>query len=268
MSLVSVPQPPASRKVPPLVEKLQVRSLSAWRGSQALLRDVTLSIPQARVTAIVGPSGCGKSTFVRCLNRLHEEGEGTRVSGQVLLDATDIYARGTSLPLLRRRIGMVFPRPNVFPAMSVRDNMLAALRLSGIRPSQPATSIEHVLRQVSLWSEVKDHLDQPATDLPLGLQQRLCLARCLSLEPEILLMDEPCSSLDREAGTHLEELIHELRAKYTIVVATHNPQQAARIADFTAVLLDGELIEHGDTDSLFTRPRDHRTEDYLTGRFG
>ncbi|NMC69417.1 MAG: phosphate ABC transporter ATP-binding protein [Myxococcales bacterium] len=249
-------------------EKMTARDLRAWFGASEALRGITLPVLERRVTAIIGPSGCGKSTFVRCLNRMHEVVPGARVSGSVLLDGQEIYAPGVNPVRLRRRVGMVFQKPNPFPTMSIRDNVLAGLRLGGERVADPAGLAERALRQAALWDEVKDVLDRSGSGLSGGQQQRLCIARALALEPEVLLMDEPCSALDPTATARIEELIHELRERYTIVIVTHNMQQAARVADYTAFFHLGELVEYDRTDVLFTRPSRRRTEDYITGRFG
>ena len=221
-----------------------------------------------RVPAIIGPSGCGKSTFVRCLNRLHEVVPGARVAGRVLLDGVDVYGRGVDPVRVRRRVGMVFQKPNPFPTLSIRGNVLAGLRLSGVRPDDAEARAERALRQAALWDEVKDVLGRSGASLSGGQQQRLCIARSLALEPEVLLMDEPCSALDPIATAKVEELIHELAERLTIVIVTHNMQQAARVSHVTAFFYLGELVEHAATDTLFTKPSDPRTEDYITGRFG
>ncbi|MBI4511124.1 MAG: phosphate ABC transporter ATP-binding protein [Deltaproteobacteria bacterium] len=250
------------------LEKIRAEDLRAWFGANLALKGITLALVARRVTAVIGPSGCGKSTFVRCLNRMHEVVPGARVEGRVLLDGKDIYGRGVNPVRVRRRVGMVFQRPNPFPTMSIRENVLAGLRLCGLRPSDPDALVEKSLRQAALWDEVKDNLDRSGTSLSGGQQQRLCIARALALEPEVLLMDEPCSALDPIATARVEELLHELRTRYTIVIVTHNMQQAARVSDFTAFFYMGELIEYAPTDVLFTKPSDTRTEDYITGRFG
>ncbi len=248
--------------------KMRTEDLRAYFGGTQVLKGISLNVAEKQVTAVIGPSGCGKSTFVRCLNRMHEVVPGARAEGMVLLDNSDIYARGVDPVQVRRRVGMVFQKPNPFPTMSIRDNVLAGLRLNGIRVSDPEAHLEQALKQVALWDEVKDNLAKAGTSLSGGQQQRLCIARALALEPEVLLMDEPCSALDPIATARVEELIHELRESYTIVIVTHNMQQAARVANFTAFFYLGELIEYNRTQVIFTRPKEQRTEDYITGRFG
>jgi phosphate transport system ATP-binding protein len=247
--------------------KIDVRALNAWFRNTHALRDVSLTVPENTVLAIIGPSGCGKSTFVRCINRMHELVPGARQSGQVLVDGQDLHARRVDPVDLRRRVGMVFQRPNPFPTMSIYDNVVAGLRLNGVKGDY-AEIAENSLRQAALWDEVKDRLQQSALSLSGGQQQRLCIARALSIEPEVLLMDEPASALDPIATAKIEELIHELRESLTIVIVTHNMQQAARVSDATAFFYLGELIEHGPTEQIFTNPREPRTEDYVTGKFG
>jgi phosphate transport system ATP-binding protein len=248
--------------------KMIAQDLMAFFGKSKALKGITLPVAAERVTAIIGPSGCGKSTFVRCLNRLHEVVPGASVAGKVLLDGVDIYAPGVDPVRVRRRVGMVFQKPNPFPTMSIRDNVLAGLRLNGLRPGDADALVEKALRQVALWDEVKDVLGRSGVSLSGGQQQRLCIARAVALEPEVILMDEPCSALDPIATAKVEELIHELGERYTIVIVTHNMQQAARVSHYTAFFYIGELVEYADTDSLFTKPADPRTEDYITGRFG
>ena len=256
-------------------EGMVIRHLSAWYGSFQAIRDVNLLVGPKRVTAVIGPSGCGKSTLIRCLNRMHEVAPKARVAGQVYLRSDDIYGSGADPVLVRRRVGMVFQKPNPFPTMSVFDNVAAGLRLNSLfsRRSHLADIVEQGLRRAALWDEVKDKLNRPATELSGGQQQRLCIARALAIEPEVILMDEPCSALDPVATLKIEDLMRDLSATYAIVIVTHNMQQAARVADCTAVMMmaedrAGEMIEFGATSEVFTNPKDKRTEDYITGRFG
>ena len=238
-------------------------------GANEVLHGVDLAIPTRRVTAIIGPSGCGKSTFIRCLNRMHELVPGASMSGRVRLDGEDVYAADVDPVLLRRRVGMVFQKPNPFPAMSVADNVLAGLRLTHrLARGEAGGIVEQALRQAALWDEVKDRLKDPGVGLSGGQQQRLCIARALAVEPDVLLMDEPCSALDPVATARIEDLIHDLRERYTIVIVTHNMQQAARVSDRTAFFLSGDLVEYAETARIFTNPKDARTEDYITGKFG
>jgi phosphate transport system ATP-binding protein len=248
--------------------KIHAEGVDAWFGKTHVLKNISMDIADKGVTALIGPSGCGKSTFIRCLNRLHEVVPGARIQGEILLDGRDIYARSVDPVLLRKRVGMVFQRPNPFPTLSIRDNVLAGWKLAGLRPKDPDGLVERSLRQAALWDEVKDVLNRSGSSLSGGQQQRLCIARALALEPEVLLMDEPCSALDPIATAKVEELIHELKDRYTIVIVTHSMQQAARVSDFTAFLYLGELVEFGTTEAIFTRPANSRTEDYITGRFG
>ena len=248
--------------------KMRAEDLSAWFGDKRALAGITLPLVEKKVTAVIGPSGCGKSTFIRCLNRMHEVVPGARTEGAVLLDGNSVYGDDVDPVSVRRRVGMVFQKPNPFPTMSIRDNVLAGLRLSGIDPPDGDRLVEEVLGQAALWDEVKDGLDRPGGALSLGQQQRLCIARCLALAPEVVLMDEPCSSLDPIATARIEELIHDLRERYTIVMVTHSMQQAARVSDYTAFFYLGELVEYDQADVIFTKPSDPRTEDYITGRFG
>jgi phosphate transport system ATP-binding protein len=247
--------------------KIEVRGLNAWFKTTHALRDVSLVVPQNTVLAIIGPSGCGKSTFVRCINRMHELVPGARQSGKVLVDGQDLHGHRVDPVNLRRRVGMVFQRPNPFPTMSILDNVVSGLKLNGIRGNY-AELAEKSLQKAALWEEVKDRLQHSALSLSGGQQQRLCIARALAIEPEVLLMDEPASALDPIATAKIEELIHEMRASLTIVIVTHNMQQAARVSDSTAFFYLGELIEHGPTEQIFTNPREPRTEDYVTGKFG
>jgi phosphate transport system ATP-binding protein len=248
--------------------KMRTVGLRAFFGKVEVLRSIDLPIVDRQVTAVIGPSGCGKSTFVRSLNRMHEVVPGARIEGRVLLDEEDIYAPKVDPVWVRRRVGMVFQKPNPFPTLSIRDNVLAGLTLNGLASPDPDALVEKALRQAALWDEVKDVLGRSGTSLSGGQQQRLCMARALALEPEVLLMDEPCSALDPIATARVEELIHELRQSYAIVVVTHNMQQAARVANLTAFFYLGELVEYDRTDVVFTRPKERRTEDYITGRFG
>jgi phosphate transport system ATP-binding protein len=248
--------------------KLATTELSVRYGDTLALDRVTLEMPDNRVTALIGPSGCGKSTFLRCLNRMNDTIRGVRVTGRVMLDDEDIYGANVDPVLLRRRVGMVFQKSNPFPK-SIFDNVAFGPRIHGMRdPVALREMVERSLRQAALWEEVDDRLDRSALDLSGGQQQRLCIARALAVEPEVLLMDEPASALDPIATAKIEELIHELKKSYTIVIVTHNMQQAARVSDFTAYFYLGRLIEVGATDRLFTNPSRPETEDYITGRFG
>jgi phosphate transport system ATP-binding protein len=249
--------------------KFQVEDLSAWFGDKQVLHGIGMEIPENQVTAIIGPSGCGKSTFIRTLNRMHEMVVGARAEGRVILDGQDIYAKDIDPVLLRRRVGMVFQKPNPFPTMSIRDNVLAGLKLTrALNRNRGDEIVETALRQAALWDELSGRLNEPGGSLSGGQQQRLVIARALAVEPEVILMDEPCSALDPIATARIEDLIHVLRENYTIVIVTHNMQQAARVSDRTAFFLLGELIEYEDTNRLFTSPKDKRTEDYITGKFG
>lgn len=248
--------------------KLVAKEVRAWFGDNRVLHGVDLNVGAKEATAIIGPSGCGKSTFIRCLNRMHEMIPIARMTGQILLDEEDIYAPTVDPVLVRRRVGMVFQKPNPFPSMSVRDNVLAGLRLTGASLKGADEVVESALRQAALWDEVKDRLDGPGAGLSGGQQQRLCIARSLAVRPDVLLMDEPCSALDPIATAKIEDLIHSLKKNYTIVIVTHSMQQAARVSDKTAFFLSGDLVEFADTNDIFTSPRDSRTEDYITGKFG
>ena len=249
---------------------IHVRDLNAWFGSTHALHDISLEIPQKQSTAIIGPSGCGKSTFIRCLNRMHETLPNTRVEGTVKIGDLDIYGKGVSPVTIRSRVGMVFQKPNPFPTMSIYDNVAAGLKLSGFTNRHQLDGIvERSLRQSALWDEVKDNLKKKSgASLSGGQQQRLCIARALAVEPEVLLMDEPASALDPISTSKIEDLIFDLKKQYTVVIVTHNMQQAARVAEFTAFFLMGYLVEFDKTEKMFTKPTDKRTEDYITGRFG
>ena len=255
--------------VPPMnetVPKIETKDVNAFFGKTQALKTISLSIAQNKATAIIGPSGCGKSTFLRCLNRMHEVAGGT-MSGAILLDGKNILDYD---PVnLRRRIGMVFQKPNPFPTMSIFDNVAAGLRLNGIREKNHiAETVERSLQQAALWNEVKDSLGKSGISLSGGQQQRLCIARALAVSPEVLLMDEPASALDPISTAKIEELVYELKKNYTIIIVTHNMQQAARVSDYTAFLYMGELIEYDVTKKIFTMPSNKQTEDYVTGRFG
>ncbi len=247
--------------------KISVRRLSAYYGEKRALENVSLEIPNAGVTAIIGPSGCGKSTFIRCINRMHETAPRARVEGTVLLDGQDVYdLEATSV---RRRIGMVFQRPNPFATMSIYDNVSAALRFNGrASRSELDRVVLRSLERAALWDEVKDDVDAPATSLSGGQQQRLCIARAIAASPEVILMDEPCSALDPISTAKIEDLIFALKKEYTVVIVTHNMQQAARVSDFTAFMYLGKLVEFGRTKEIFERPTEKLTESYITGRFG
>ncbi len=254
---------------------LEVQNLSAWYGKTLAIKNISMGIKSRAITAIIGPSGCGKSTFIRCLNRMHEVSHGCRVEGCILLDGKDIYARDVDPVVIRQRIGMVFQKPTPFPTMSIFDNVAAGLRLTRLWSQRWELEevVERSLRQAALWDEVKDKLAQSGASLSGGQQQRLCIARALAVEPEIILLDEPCSALDPAATLKIEDLIRNLAEQYTIVIVTHNMQQAARVSDMAAFFLmdldcAGILIEYGKTSQLFTNPKDKRTEDYITGRFG
>jgi phosphate transport system ATP-binding protein len=262
----SAPAPIASAEVP-APAKVEVQDLNVWFGKNNAVKDTSLSVQAHTVLAVIGPSGCGKSTFLRALNRMHDLVPAARVTGKVLVDGQDLYTREVDPVLLRRRVGMVFQRPNPFPTMSIEENVAAGLVLNGIGGNHHEL-VERSLRKAALWDEVKDRLGHAATSLSGGQQQRLCIARALAIEPEVLLMDEPASALDPIATAKIEELIHELKEHYTIIIVTHSMQQAARVSDHTAFFYIGELVEMGATEQIFTNPKERRTEDYVTGKFG
>jgi phosphate transport system ATP-binding protein len=247
---------------------VQVKGLHAYYGQVHAVKGLDINFPANEVTAIIGPSGCGKSTMIRCINRMHEEIPGARAEGSITLDEFDVYGDGVDVTSVRRAIGMVFQKPNPFPTMSIFDNVAAGLRLTGTKSDNLRETVHKALRAVGLWGEVKNRLTEPGMGLSGGQQQRLCIARTVAVEPEVILMDEPCSALDPIATLRVEELIDELKERYTIVIVTHNMQQAARVANSTVFMLDGELVEHSPTHDLFTVPKDERTERYVTGKFG
>ena len=249
---------------------IKVEKLNAYFGNTQALHGINLEVGANHATAIIGPSGCGKSTFIRCLNRMHETNPIARADGKVKIGDTDIYGKGTTPVEVRRRIGMVFQKPNPFPTMTIYDNVASGLKLNGFGDhKQMDEVVETSLKKSALWDEVKDVLKKKSgASLSGGQQQRLCIARALAVEPEVLLMDEPCSALDPISTSKIEDLIFELKENYTVVIVTHNMQQAARVAEFTAFFLMGSLIEYDQTSSIFTTPKDKRTEDYITGRFG
>jgi phosphate transport system ATP-binding protein len=252
-----------------MADGILVEHLNAWFDTRQILMDIDLRIPANGVTAVIGPSGCGKSTFIRCINRMHEVVPKARVTGDILLNGESLYGPDVDPVVVRRRIGMVFQKANPFPTMSIFDNVAAGLRLGARRDRTFLhETVEQALRKAALWDEVKNDLGKPGSSLSGGQQQRLCIARALAVEPEVLLMDEPCSALDPIATARIEELTVELKKSLTVVIVTHNMQQAARVAEWTGFFLLGELIEFGVTRELFTNPRDKRTEDYITGRFG
>ena len=257
-------------------KRIEVRDLNVYYGKFKAVEDVTLTIEPRTVTAFIGPSGCGKSTFLRTLNRMHEVIPGARVEGEVLIDGNNLYGPGVDPVLVRRQVGMVFQRPNPFPTMSIRDNVLASVKLNNRRMSRPDSDdlVEKSLQGANLWNEVKDRLDKPGSGLSGGQQQRLCIARAIAVKPDVILMDEPCSALDPISTLAIEDLIEELKQDYTIVIVTHNMQQASRVSDRTAFFniagtgKPGKLIEYDDTTKIFTSPSVQATEDYVSGKFG
>ncbi len=249
---------------------VEVKKLNAWFGKTQALYDISMDVAANHATAIIGPSGCGKSTFIRCLNRMHETNPDARVEGKIRIGDTEIYSNGTPAVEVRRRIGMVFQKPNPFPTMTIYDNVAAGLKLNGVRNRRIVDeAVERSLRHAALWDEVKDDLKKKSgASISGGQQQRLCIARALAVEPEVMLMDEPASALDPISTGKIEELIFQLKEQYTIVIVTHNMQQAARVAEFTGFFLLGRLVEFDRTEKIFTNPSDKKTEDYITGRFG
>jgi phosphate transport system ATP-binding protein len=249
--------------------KITVNNLNAWFGAKQVLHDIDIGIEKNGITAIIGPSGCGKSTFIRCLNRMHEVVPKAKATGKVLVDDKDIYDSDIDPVDIRRRIGMVFQKPNPFPTMSIRDNVVAGLKLNGMKDKDVLDkTAEESLKKAALWDEVKNDLNKSGMSLSGGQQQRLCIARALAVEPEVILFDEPCSALDPISTSKIEDLMIELKEKYTLVIVTHNMQQAARVSDRTAFFLYGKLIEFGETDQIFKKPKEKSTEDYIIGRFG
>jgi phosphate transport system ATP-binding protein len=249
--------------------KMQSIELNAWFGQKQVLKNINLNIKSNAVTAIIGPSGCGKSTFIRCLNRMHELTPGAKMTGQILLDGADIFDRQMDPVQVRRRVGMVFQKPNPFPTMSIYDNVAAGLRLTGAKKGKNLDEVvKKSLEQATLWDEVKDDLKKPGTSISGGQQQRLCIARAIALQPEVILMDEPCSALDPIATAKIERLVVELKRNYTVVIVTHNMQQASRVSEYTAFLYLGALVEFGRTRDIFESPKSELTEKYITGEFG
>ncbi|MHB0927324.1 MAG: phosphate ABC transporter ATP-binding protein PstB [Candidatus Nanopelagicales bacterium] len=252
---------------------LVAKGIHAWFGKRLVLEDVNLEFAHGTVTALIGPSGCGKSTFIRTLNRMHEFVPEARFAGEVLLGGNDVYAQGEDVTKVRLRIGMVFQKPNPFPSMTIRENVLAGPKLARIKVDDKTTLVEKSLHQAGLWNEVKDRLNEPALALSGGQQQRLCIARSLAVDPKVLLMDEPCSALDPASTLRVEETIDDIKHDVTVVIVTHNMQQAGRVSDYTAFFLaelgePGRMVEYGETKQIFSNPRDNRTERYVTGQFG
>lgn len=249
--------------------KVSIRNLDGWFGTKQVLKNINLDIKSNVATAIIGPSGCGKTTLIRCLNRMHEMTPGATAKGRVMIDNIDIYDKAVDPVIIKRRVGMVFQKPNPFPTMSIYDNVAAGLKLNGIKDKRLINDIvEESLKGAALWDEVKNELDKPGMGLSGGQQQRLCIARALAMQPEVLLMDEPTSALDPIASSKIEELVHELKKELTIINVTHNMTQAARVSDFTAFMYLGELIEYGPTDQIFKNPQKELTERYISGKFG
>ena len=249
--------------------KVSIKKLEAWFGTKQAVKDVSLDVKENTITAIIGPSGCGKTTLIRCLNRMHEMTPSSRSRGQVIIDGIDIYDRNIDPVIIKRRIGMVFQKPNPFPTMSIYDNVAAGLKLNGVRDRQLIDEIvKESLQGAGLWEEVKNELDKPGMGLSGGQQQRLCIGRALAMQPEVLLMDEPTSALDPMASSKIEELVHDLKQELTIIIVTHNMQQAARVSDYTAFMYLGELVEYGPTKKIFENPEKELTERYISGKFG
>jgi len=249
--------------------KVSIKKLEAWFGTKQAIKDVSLEVKENTITAIIGPSGCGKTTLIRCLNRMHEMTPSSRSRGQVIIDGIDIYDRNIDPVIIKRRIGMVFQKPNPFPTMSIYDNVAAGLKLNGVKDRQLIDEIvKESLQGAGLWDEVKNELDKPGMGLSGGQQQRLCIARALAMQPEVLLMDEPTSALDPMASSKIEELVHDLKQELTIIIVTHNMQQAARVSDYTAFMYLGELVEYGPTKKIFENPQKELTERYISGKFG
>ena len=249
--------------------KMQSIGLNAWFGEKQALKDINLPVKTNAVTAIIGPSGCGKSTLIRCFNRMHELVPNTKMSGKILLDGKNIYASNVDPVMIRRRVGMVFQKPNPFPTMSIYDNVAAGLKLTGTKRGEKLdTIVKQSLEQATLWDEVKEDLKKSGTSISGGQQQRLCIARAIALQPEVILMDEPCSALDPIATAKIEELIVLLKHDYTVVIVTHNMQQAPRVSDFTAFMYLGQLVEYNETETIFENPKNELTEKYITGKFG
>ena len=271
-SLSNIAMSPKRQKGEPLGVGLEARGIHAWFDQKHVLSDVSLDFWAGTVTALIGPSGCGKSTFIRTLNRMHEFIPGAAMASQVLLDGKDIYAPGTDVTKIRLKVGMVFQKPNPFPSMSIAENVLAGLKLAQLKVENKDDLLQECLERAGLWQEVKDRLSAHGGSLSGGQQQRLCIARALAVRPEVLLMDEPCSALDPGSTLKVEETISQLSSSMTIVIVTHNMQQAARVSDYTAFFLSdggpGEMVELGPTSEIFSRPKDQRTENYVTGRFG
>jgi len=249
--------------------KVSIKKLEAWFGTKQALKDINLDVKENTITAIIGPSGCGKTTLIRCLNRMHEMTPSSHSKGQVIIDGIDIYDRNIDSVIIKRRIGMVFQKPNPFPTMSIYDNVAAGLKLNGVKDRQLIDEIvKESLQGAGLWEEVRNELDRPGMGLSGGQQQRLCIARALAMQPEVLLMDEPTSALDPMASSKIEELVHDLEQELTIIIVTHNMQQAARVSDYTAFLYLGELVEYGPTKKIFENPEKELTERYISGKFG